>query len=355
MDCTKGVQTIFIQSNSQIVQQIFLYWNMPVITSSEYVKKPWYYFNAHLETIMPSVFNKVGGVNYERERLELPDGDFLDLDWLRGGFKRLIIISHGMEGSTDRHYVRRPAKFFHQKGWDILAWNNRGCGGEINRTPRTYHHGEIEDLSSVVNKGLSEGYEAVVILGLSMGGCQSVKYFGSNDVDSRVLGSCCVSVSFDLRDTSSMAETQLSGFYGRRFLNQHKKTLAKLAQNHEQLRHINLDAINTFDELHEAVTIKLFNFKSVKEFYRQASCINFIHPINRPVYVLNAKNDPFLGDHCYPELLVENHPYLYVEYPAFGGHVGFTIPNDKYTYIEYGSEKFINEVILSPQTSMKHH
>lgn len=307
-----------------------------------------------METIVPSIFNKVEGVNYERERLKLPDGDFLDLDWLKGGFKRLMIISHGMEGSTDRHYIRRPAKFFHQKGWDILAWNNRGCGGEINRNPRTYHHGETEDLSAVVDKGLNEGYDAIVILGISMGGCQAVKYFGTSDVDARVLGSCCVSVSFNLQDTSNQAETQLGGFYGKRFLKQHKKTLIQLAQNHDLLKQIDLDAINTFDELHEAVTIKLFNFNNVRNFYHEASCINFIDEIKKPVYVLNAQNDPFLGEHCYPKAEVESHPYVFVEYPKFGGHVGFTLPGDEFSYIEYASERFINEVILSPQTSMKH-
>ena len=109
---------------------------MPVITKSAYVKKPWYFLNGHLETIIPSIFNKVEGISYMRERMDLVDGDFLDLDWLKNDNKRLMIISHGMEGSTERHYVMRAAKFFHHKGWDILAWNNRGCGGEINRRPK---------------------------------------------------------------------------------------------------------------------------------------------------------------------------------------------------------------------------
>ncbi len=303
-----------------------------------------------METILPSIFNKVEGINYDRERLELADGDFLDLDWLKGNFNRLMIISHGMEGSTERHYVKRAAKYFHKKDWDILAWNNRGCGGELNRLPKTYHHGETEDLSAVVDKGLKEGYEKIVLLGLSMGGCQSVKYFGTHEVDKRVLGSCNVSVSFNLQDTSIQAETRLGGFYGKRFLSQHKKTLNQLAEKHEELRHIDLEHINTFDELHESVTIKLFDFESVEDFYREASCINFIDAIRRPVYVLNAHNDPFLGEHCFPQTQAEKHTFLYVEYPKFGGHVGFTIPNDEYSYIEYASEKFINEVILSQQT-----
>lgn len=323
---------------------------MPVITNSAYVKKPWYYLNGHMETIIPSIFNKVEGVRYERERMDLPDGDFLDLDWLKQGCKRLLIISHGMEGSTDRHYVRRAAKFFHRSEWDILAWNNRGCGGEINRLPRTYHHGETEDLAAVVDKGLAEGYDQIVLLGLSMGGCQTVKYFGERTIDSRVLGGCTVSVSFSLEDTSIQAESRLGGFYGKRFLSSHKETLKLLAKDHDILKNVDLEQINSFNELHEQVTIKLFNFESVAAFYGAASCINYIKDIKKPVFVLNAKSDPFLGSRCYPVKEVESHPFLHVEYPIMGGHVGFTIPNDGFSYIEYASEKFINEVILSPQT-----
>jgi len=115
---------------------------MPLQTSY-YEKRPWYLFNRHMETVIPSLFYKVDGINYQRERLELEDGDFLDLDWLAGGNNRLLILSHGLEGSAGRHYIQRPAKFFSNKGWDILAWNNRSCSGEMNRLPRFYHHGGV--------------------------------------------------------------------------------------------------------------------------------------------------------------------------------------------------------------------
>lgn len=318
---------------------------MPLIHNSRYTRKPWYFFNAHMETIVPSIFNKVSGVEYVRERLELHDGDFIDLDWLKKGFKRLMIISHGMEGSTNRHYIKRPAKFFHQKEWDILAWNNRGCSGELNRLPRTYHHGETNDLAEVVEKGLKEGYEEIVLLGISMGGCQTVKYFGEREVDARVLGGCTASVSFNLKDTSVQAEKRLGGFYGKRFLNLHKETLAEKAKIHDVLKNIDLDKIQSFDALHEQVTIKLFDFENVKKFYQEASCINFIDGIKKPVFVLNSKNDPFLGSNCYPSEQVENHLFLYAEYPKIGGHVGFTIPGSEWSYMELASERFIDKVI----------
>lgn len=313
---------------------------------SEYLKRPWYFLNAHFETIIPSIFNKVEGVEYSRERLELDDGDFLDLDWLKAGSKRLMIISHGMDGSTDRHYMKRAAKFFHGRDWDILAWNNRGCSGELNRLARSYHHGETRDLSEVVERGLKEDYEGIVLLGISMGGCQTVKYFGDHQTDHRVLGGFTVSVSCNLEDTSIEAERRLGGFYGKRFLEKIKDTYKRKSIIHAELQQIDIGRINSFDELHEMITTKLFGFDSKEDFYTKSSCINYINQIKKPVFILNAKNDPLLGAKCFPIDEIRKHKHLYAEYPKYGGHVGFTIPGNKNSYIELRAEKFINEVIL---------
>ena len=99
--------------------------NMPIIYRSEYPGSPLYLFNGHLQTVVPSVFRKVKGVNYERERLILTDGDFVDLDWLDTGSKKLVILTHGLEGDSHRHYIKGTAKLFAQNGWDALAWNCR--------------------------------------------------------------------------------------------------------------------------------------------------------------------------------------------------------------------------------------
>ena len=119
---------------------------MPVIPHSSYPGPPAYLRNGHLQTVVPSVFRKVKGVDYERERLELPDGDFLDLDWLDSRSKRLLIVTHGLEGDSHRHYVKGTAKLFSAAGWDVLAWNCRSCSGEMNRAFRLYNHGEMATL-----------------------------------------------------------------------------------------------------------------------------------------------------------------------------------------------------------------
>lgn len=325
---------------------------MPLIPESGYRKRPWYYFSPHLETIVPSILNKVESTNYDRERLELQDGDFLDLDWVKAGHSRLMIIGHGLEGSAERHYIRRSANYFSEKDWDVLAWNNRGCGGEVNRLPRTYHHGETKDLASVIDHALlSKQYESIVLLGISMGGCQTVKYFGEYDSDERVLGAFTVSVSCNLKDTSLAAERNLSGFYGKVFLSKLKKSISARMEIHPQLRDIDLNSIKTFDDLHEQFTQRAFDFESIDEFYEKSSCGNYLDSINKPVFILNALNDPMLGPGCYPYDQIEDHPFVYMETPKYGGHVGFTIPGQQYSYIELSAEKFFDEVIFQQAPS----
>ncbi len=111
---------------------------------------PFFLFNAHLETIYPSLLRRVSTQPYVRERIATPDNDFLDLDWIKQGSSKLMIISHGLEGNSERAYVRGMARAGHQNGFDVLAWNFRGCSGEVNRQLRFYHSGATDDLELIV-------------------------------------------------------------------------------------------------------------------------------------------------------------------------------------------------------------
>lgn len=127
--------------------------------------------NGHLQTIFPSLFRKVPGVRYLRERIDTPDGDFLDLDWSRTGSRRLAVLSHGLEGNSRRHYIRGMVRVLNSVRIDTLAWNHRGCSGEPNRTLRMYHNGVIDDLDLVVRHAVEKGeYRSVFLVGFSLGG-----------------------------------------------------------------------------------------------------------------------------------------------------------------------------------------
>ena len=123
-----------------------------------------------MQTILPVLLPRRVRATFIRERLELPDGDFLDLDWLRrGGAPRVAILAHGLEGSSTQTYIRGMASTLAAAGWDVLAWNFRGCSGEPNRLPRAYHSGETEDLRAVITRTAAE-YPALALAGFSLGG-----------------------------------------------------------------------------------------------------------------------------------------------------------------------------------------
>ena len=116
--------------------------------------RPAILFHAHLETIYPSLFRKINFIPYKRERIATPDHDFLDLDWLNQASKKLVVISHGLEGNTSRSYIRGMARAFYQNGYDVLTWNYRGCSEEMNKKLRFYHSGATDDLDCVLQQGL---------------------------------------------------------------------------------------------------------------------------------------------------------------------------------------------------------
>src|SRR4051812_20212063 len=117
---------------------------MPILQSSFH--PPRFLGNGHVQTILPAVLPRRVRVAFEHERLELSDGDFLDLDWARQGRNRIGIVSHGLEGTSAANYIRGMAGALKEAGWDALAWNFRGCGREPNRLLRFYHSGETGDL-----------------------------------------------------------------------------------------------------------------------------------------------------------------------------------------------------------------
>ncbi len=322
---------------------------MPII-QSKYHKRPWYFINGHLETIVPSLFYNVEGVVYERERLELEDGDFLDLDWLKEGNRRLMILSHGLEGSADRHYIKRPAKYFSKKGWDILAWNNRSCSEEMNRLPRFYHHGATEDIAAVVDRGLSESYDEVVMVGFSMGGGMQQKYLGERTPDDRIKGAVSFSVPCNVLNSAEELSKKGNRFYERRFVNKLREKIQKKAKVMElPVDMEELSQVNTFKTLDKAFTLKVHpEYLDADDFYKRITSDQFLPNIKTPLLIVNAINDPMLGDKCYPVELAENSSNIFLEMPDKGGHVGFSLPGDEWSYMEYAVDWFVEGVILSP-------
>jgi len=301
-----------------------------------------------METIVPSAFRIVKGVLYRRQRLELNDGDFLDLDWLVNTdvpTKKLILISHGLEGSSERHYCRGMAKYFLNRGWDALAWNCRSCSGELNRLPRFYHHGDTDDLHRVIEEAFRKEYTHVALAGFSMGGSFSMKYLGEKGgaIDQRIKGGIGFSVPCSLESSARELDTQGKRFYRNRFLRKlGKKILAKSLIYPEKLSYAGYEKILTFRQFDERYTAKLHGFKNATDFYNKSSCDQYLDKIRVPALIVNAANDPFLTKECYPKDIAGDHRFFNLEIPARGGHVGFSLAGSDENYMERRAFEFLN-------------
>jgi uncharacterized protein len=290
-------------------------------------------FTNHLETIYPALLRKVADVQYERERISTPDQDFLDLDWLKQGSKKLVIISHGLEGSTDRAYIKGMAKLFFANGFDALTWNYRGCGGEMNKNLRFYHSGATEDLGSVIQHAESLGYSEINLIGFSLGGNLTLKYTGEkgDGISSKIKKIVTFSVPLNLRSSCEKISAPSNWIYSDRFLKSLKKKISDKSKLMPELNASELSKIKTLLQFDNTYTAPLHGFSDAFDYYQQCSAIRFVSTIQRPTLIVNALNDPFLSADCYPTEFA-NHPYLTFEYPERGGHVGFALFNKNGLY-----------------------
>ena len=316
---------------------------MPILTTSDY-RPPFYLFNGHLETIVPSAFRKIADVSYQRERLELADGDFLDLDWLKRGARKLMIVSHGLEGSSDRHYSKGMARYFYHRGWDAMAWNCRSCSGEMNRLPRFYHHGATEDIKAVVDHAISSGgYETIVLVGISMGGSMTLKYLGEHggNLPAQVKSGAAFSVPCHLGSSARELDRPEKRFYLNRFLKKlGMKIKLKSERFPDQISYRGFDQIKSFEVFDNRYTAPLHGFRDAQDFYERAASLPHIPGIRVPVLIANAVNDPFLAPACYPFDIARQSDYVYLETPDRGGHTGFTLSGTDDSWMERRAFEF---------------
>jgi uncharacterized protein len=287
-------------------------------------KAPLFLFNAHLETIFPSVIRRVGIRPYARERIATPDDDFLDLDWLQAGSKKLLIISHGLEGSSERPYVKGLARAAFYKGFDVLAWNFRGCSGEINRQLRFYHSGATDDLQTVITHALGKNlYDEIVLSGFSLGGNLTLKFLGEHAIPDLISRAVVFSVPLHLQSSCAKISSPSNWIYANRFLKSLKKKVILKHKAYPELDISFLPSIKTIETFDDRYTAPIHGFLNAAEYYDQNSAIRFIENITVPTLIINALNDPFLSEKCFPVDELRNHKAVRLETPVRGGHVGF--------------------------------
>lgn len=297
---------------------------MPLLDRSAY-RSPLLLRNPHVHTAWASLARPIDDPGYERERLELPDGDFLDLDRLNRGNRRVAILSHGLEGHSHRPYMRGMARALDRAGWDVIAWNYRGCSGEPNRLLRSYHSGATEDLEAVVAH-VAPAYAEVALVGFSLGGNLTLKYLGERALEAAVRISAAVvfSVPCDLKASSLNLERPANRFYLRRFMRTLRRKIQVKDALHPGILDLNgLEAVNTFREFDDRYTAPIHGFRDAEDYWARASSGPLVPEIRVPTLIVSSLDDPFLTPACFPVREASTSRHVTLETPAHGGHVGF--------------------------------
>lgn len=289
----------------------------------------WWAPGPHFQTILAHFLRPVRSVAVSRHRLETPDGDFVDYDYLEGDEGApIVLILHGLEGSSRARYIRSLIPEIQNKKWHAFILNHRGCSGEPNRLDLTYHSGKTEDISFVVRHLKERGFLNIYAVGYSIGGNMLLKFLGeshSSNVAS-IDKAVCISVPYDLAASVCLLEESFINHwvYARSMLNSLKKKIRrKFPKNSSKVRMERVEKCHTFSVFDEEVTARLNGFKSAADYWAQCSAMSFLEKIRTAVLLIHAKDDPFLTKEYLPICLMEENPHIDFCLTEKGGHIGF--------------------------------
>lgn len=292
-------------------------------------RAPFYLFNGHLQTLWPvwQTLRKPPIV-WPRERWETPDGDFIDVDCINQGAPEspVIILFHGLEGSSQSHYARNLATALAQIGWTGYVPHFRGCSGELNRLPRAYHSGDSAEIDWILKQFKQrDPQRAYFAAGVSLGGNALMKWLGEQGAaaNQTIHAAAAISPPMDVGACGAWLDQGTNrSIYTQHFLRTMK------AQGEDRLKRFpdlfdaqRMRAATTLREFDDTVTAPLHGFKNVDDYWTRASALSVINGIKTPTLLLMPRNDPFLPDACYPRICPAS---VTLETPANGGHVGFS-------------------------------
>ena len=280
--------------------------------------------NGHLQTLYSGTIIKPPRLRYIRERIPLDDGDFLDLDWYGTGERALVLMLHGLAGSSQSTYMLRTAHTLSQRGITCCCMNLRGCSGEPNRLVRSYHSGQIEDLQYIVDYLRIEYPDRPLVLaGFSLGGNLLLRWLGERPEPHNLLGAITISATMDLKATLARLSRLPSRLYQRHLT----RLLLKATQDKAKRRGSGLSpqgfrGITGFAEFDDVYTAPLNGFVNAEEYYRWASGRDTLRHIEIPTWIVNARDDPFMSASGLPDEH-EVSPAVETLFSPHGGHVAF--------------------------------
>src|SRR3990167_10843179 len=298
-------------------------------------KPAWWLPGAHLQTLWASFLRAPLQLARNRERVWLADGDFIDLDWFgpHAAEAPLVLLLHGLTGSSNSHYILGQQRALAAQGWASVALNWRGCSGGPNLLPRGYHSGVSEDLAAVIQHlQAARPMAPLYAVGYSLGGNVLLKYLGETGEVSGLRAAVAVSVPFRLDHCADRIGLGFSRVYQAHFM----RELSAYVQNKKQRFRVNgqqpqlaaleqlgsLEKMRTFWDFDGQVTAPLHGYADADDYYRRASSRYFLPAIKVPTLLIQAADDPFVFRHSLPELS-ELAASTQLELHPHGGHVGF--------------------------------
>lgn len=307
--------------------------------SRDEFRPAWWLPGPHAQTLGARLLRlRVGEGRLRRERIELPDGDFVDLDFADADATApLVVVLHGLEGSARSGYALELYRALGGVGLQAVGLNFRSCSGALNRLPRLYHSGETGDLAFVL-RWLADRFPGRTLgaAGFSLGGNVLLKYLGEvggsgaraaadgPDPAPRVRAAVAISVPFDLAAGAQRLERGFSRAYRRYLVGKLKrKTLAKAAllDGLVDLKHVRRS--RSFAEFDDAATAPLHGFADAQDYYARSSSAGYLAAVRTPTLLIHAVDDPFLPEAALPRAAVAGSASLQAEFTQGGGHVGF--------------------------------
>jgi predicted alpha/beta-fold hydrolase len=320
-------------------------------------KSAWWLPEGHSQTLWRK-FAGSPAVNHARERVELSDGDFIDIDWLtaeeraKNSAQPLVFILHGLCGSSSSSYVLSLQTLLIENGFNSVVMNFRGCSGELNRKAQAYHSGVSHDLEEVLRNVIRQHKpEAVSLVGYSLGANVLLKWLGEHYDYSKVDKAVAVSTPFTLGLCSREMLSGLSRFYGRYFTKRllsdylHKGKEFELQDKGPELEELlglgDVSRVSNIWEFDDQITAPLHGFESANDYYGRCSSIKFLPEISASTLLIQSYDDPLVPPVALPEAGMVSESTV-MELSPKGGHVGFVSAQNS-NWLEHRILKFLRD------------
>jgi uncharacterized protein len=318
---------------------------------------PFWIRGSHAQTIGGRLLRKRGGVRFRKERLDTPDGDFLDLEYALvedhplPDTAPLVLKLHGLEGSAHSGYSVELAKSLARRGVRSVGLNFRSCGGEMNRTARFYHSGDTGDLEQVLDHlGQTTPPTRLAALGFSLGGNVLLKFLGEQGAGAsgRLRAAVAVSVPYDLAACADWMTEGAARIYAAFFLRRlRRKVRAKqelLTGKCDVERVFRARRVREFDD---ALTAPLHGFSGAEEYYRRSSSGQYLPAVSIPTLLIHSLDDPIAVPRSIPQDTIGQNRWLTTAFTERGGHVGFVqgSPGKPRFWAEERAARFLAELL----------